>query len=109
MAARHAGPEARSLLNTYFACGDLDELTGLFGQAGLQVTATRTHSGTARFPSIDALVSTEVESTPLRERISEEVYERIKTGAREVLAEFTTADGALKAPFEVHVVAARPL
>jgi SAM-dependent methyltransferase len=109
MAAGHAGPEARSLLNTYFACGDLDELTGLFGRAGLQVTATRTHSGTARFPSIDALVTTEVESTPLRERISGEVYERIKTAAREVLAEFTTAGGALEAPFEVHVVAARPL
>ena len=27
MAARHAGREARSLLSTYFACGDLDELS----------------------------------------------------------------------------------
>jgi SAM-dependent methyltransferase len=108
MAARHAGPEARSLLTTYFACGDTGELTGLFGQAGLQVTAIGTHSGTARFPSIDALVTTEVESTPLRERISAEVYDRIRHGAREVLAPFTTADGALEAPFEVHVVAARP-
>jgi SAM-dependent methyltransferase len=108
MAARHAGPEARSLLNTYFACGDLDELTGLFGQAGLQVTAAGTHSGTARFPSIDALVTTEVDSTPLRERISDDVYDQIRLGAREVLAGFTTADGALEAPFEVHVVAARP-
>jgi SAM-dependent methyltransferase len=108
MAARHAGPEARSLLNTYFACGDLDDLTGLFAQAGLQVTGTGTHSGMARFPSADALVTTEVESTPLRERISEETYERIRKGAREVLAPFTTADGALEAPFEVHVVASRP-
>jgi SAM-dependent methyltransferase len=108
MAVRHAGPEARSLLTTYFACGDTGELTGLFGHAGLQVTATGTHSGTARFPSIDALVTTEVESTPLRERITEETYDRIRHGAREVLTPFTTADGALEAPFEVHVVAARP-
>src|SRR5438034_11439655 len=57
-------PPARSLLDTYFACGDLDELTSLFGRAGLRVTGTQTHSGTARFGSVDAFVTTEVESTP---------------------------------------------
>ena len=107
VAARHAGLQARSLLGTYFACGNLDDLTGWFGQAGLQVTATSTDSGIARFPSVDALVTTEVESTPLGERITAEVYERIRHGAREVLAPFTAADGALEAPFAVHVVAAR--
>ena len=78
MAAHHAGPEARSLLGTYFACGDLDELRRLFESAGLRVTATRGQAGTARFPSVDALVATEVESTPLRERITDDVYERIR-------------------------------
>jgi SAM-dependent methyltransferase len=108
MAARQAGPQARSLLDTYFACGDLDDLTGLFGRAGLRVTGTETHGGTARFGSVDAFVTTEVESTPLRERISAGVYHRIKQGAREVLAPFTAADGTLAAPFRVHVVRARP-
>jgi len=107
VAARHAGREARSLLTTYFACGDLDELTGWFGRAGLCVTATTTHSGSARLPSSDALVTTEVESTPLGERISAEVYDRIKRDAREVLAPFTADDGTLEAPFRVHVIAAR--
>jgi hypothetical protein len=96
--ARYAGREARSLLTTYFAGGNLDELTGLFGQAGLRVTATVTHTGSARFPSADALVTTEVESTPLGERISAVVYDRIKRGAREVLAPFTADDGTLEAP-----------
>jgi hypothetical protein len=63
--------------------------------------------GLTRFPSVDALVTTEVESTPLGERITAEVYDRIRHGAREVLAPFTAADGALEAPFAVHVVAAR--
>lgn len=108
MAARQAGPQARSLLDTYFNCGDLDDLTGLFGRAGLRVTGTETHGGTARFGSVDAFVTTEVESTPLRERISAGVYHRIKQGAREVLAPFTAADGTLAAPFQVHVVRARP-
>jgi SAM-dependent methyltransferase len=108
MAAQHAGREAHSLLSTYFACGDLDDLTAGFGEAGLHVTATSTHLGTARFASADALVATEVESTPLGERISSDVRNRIKHGAREVLAPFTAADGTLNAPFEVHIVAARP-
>src|SRR5215472_12113107 len=107
VAARHAGPQARSLLDTYFACGDLDGLTGWFGRASLHVTTAGTRSGIMRFSSVDALVTTEVESTPLGERITAEVYDRIRHGAREVLAPFTTADGALEAPFTVHVVAAR--
>ncbi len=107
MAAQHAGSEAQSLLSAYFACGDLGVLMSLFEQAGLPAPTTGTHLGTARFPSVDALVTTEVDSTPLGERITAEVYDHIRAGARTVLAPFTTADGSLEAPFEVHVVAAR--
>ena len=107
MAVSHAGAEARSLLSTYFACGDIDDLAASFQRAGLDVESRTTREGTARFPSVDALVATEVESTPLGARISAEVYDRIREGAREVLAPFTTSDGSLEAPFEVNVVAAR--
>ena len=107
MAARHAGPEARSLLSTYFSCGDADELVGLFERAGLDVTVTSTEHGTARFPSVEALVATEVNSTPLGERLTPEVYELLLTGAREVLAPFTGDDGTLTAPFDCTLVAAR--
>jgi SAM-dependent methyltransferase len=107
MAARHAGHEARSLLSTYFDCGDLGDLTGLFERAGLPSATTATHLGTARFPSVDALVTTEVDSTPLGERIDAGVRDRILDGARGVLAPYTSADGSLEAPFEVHVVTAR--
>jgi len=107
MAAQHAGAEARSLLSTYFSCGDLDDLAAAFAHAGLHVAATGTHLGTARFPTVDALVATEVDSTPLGERITTDVYESIRAGARTVLAPFTTSDGRLEAPFEVHVVAGR--
>lgn len=107
MAAQHAGAEARSLLSTYFSCGDLDDLAAAFAQAGLHVATTGTHLGTARFPTVDALVATEVDSTPLGERITTDVYEAIRDGARTVLAPFMTSDGCLEAPFEVHVVAAR--
>jgi ubiquinone/menaquinone biosynthesis C-methylase UbiE len=104
MVARHAGPEAVSLLSTYWACGDLDQLRALVGSAGLDVTATRTRLGTARFESVDAFVATEVESTPLIDRISQEVYARIREDAREVLRTFTTPAGAVEAPLEGHLV-----
>jgi ubiquinone/menaquinone biosynthesis C-methylase UbiE len=107
MAARHAGPEAIGLLGTYFASGDLDELRRLIASAGLHVAAVRTHMGTVKCPSIDAFVATEVESTPLRERISDAVLTRIREGAREVLRPFIKAGGAADIPLEGHVIATR--
>jgi SAM-dependent methyltransferase len=107
IAARHAGPEALSLLGAYWTCGDIDELRSWFAAAGLPVTELRTRLGTATFPSIDDLVTTEVESTPLVERISAEVYRRIREEARSALAQFTTAGGTAAIPLEGHIVVAR--
>ncbi|MEX0875612.1 MAG: methyltransferase domain-containing protein [Actinomycetota bacterium] len=107
-AARHAGPEAVSLLSTYWSCGDLDALRGLFVSAGLDVFAADARFGTATFPSIDAFVTTEVESTPLIDRISDEAYSAIREDTRKVLDPFTTDAGVLEAPIECHLVAARP-
>ena len=108
MATRHAGPDAASLLSTYFACGDLAALAALVESAGLHVTGTRTRLGRARFESVDEFVAAEVESTPLIARISEDVYGRIREGAREVLRPFTTPTGRVEIPLEGHLVAARP-
>lgn len=104
--AREAGQEAALMLDTYWSCGDLTELRALFASAGLEVTATRTHTGTATFSSADALVATEVEGSPLIERISDDVYDRIKVGARAALAPFLTAEGTLEAPLRGHIVVA---
>src|SRR5262245_11477568 len=107
LAVRHAGDEARTLLTSYFVCGDLDELAALVESARLRVVTARTELGTYRAPSIDAFVTTEVESTPLVQRMSAEVYDRIRAGAHEVLAPYTTSDGAVEAPFESNLIVAR--
>jgi hypothetical protein len=88
MAARHAGPEATGLLSAYFVCGDLDALRSLVHAAGLVEVTARTYRGTVRCPSIDGFVATEVESTPLRERISDGIYGRIRADARALLQPF---------------------
>ena len=106
MAARHAGPEAVALLSSYFVCGDLDDVAGVVESAGLRVMTAEVRTGTYRAPSVDAFVTTEVESTPLAGRIGDDVYQRIRAGAHEVLAAFTAADGSVAAPFGTNVVAA---
>ena len=108
MVALHAGPEAISLLSTYWSCGDLDALTALIESAGLRVDVARTTTGVARFASPEEMVATEVESTPLIERISDDVYARIRSEARDVLAPYVTATGTVDVPLVAHVVAARP-
>ncbi|HEV2068479.1 MAG TPA: hypothetical protein VGR26_01650, partial [Acidimicrobiales bacterium] len=107
-AARHAGPDAVSLLGTYWSCGDLDELRALLAGATLQVVASRARTGTVRFRSVGDFVATEVDSTPLRQRITDQVHDRIRGDAHAVLAPYTTPAGSVEAPIVCHIVAARP-
>ena len=106
LVARLAGPEATDLLSTYFVHGDLDALGALFEAAGLEISAIRTHLATVRFDSIDQFVRTEVEATPLRARISDEVYARILEDSRELLNRYAPSDG-VEVPIEGHIVTAR--
>jgi hypothetical protein len=53
------------------------------------------------------MVATEVDSTPLRERISDEVYRRILDDSRTALRQFRTGTGSVEVPIEGHLVTAR--
>lgn len=106
IATEEAGADAASLLDTYWSCGDLEELRAVVESAGLQVTSTRTHLGAAKFGSAAELVATEVEGSPLISRISDDIYRRIQERAREALEPFGAADGSLRAPLRGHIVTA---
>jgi ubiquinone/menaquinone biosynthesis C-methylase UbiE len=106
MVARHAGPEAVNLLSTYWIHGDLDTLRGRFDSAGLEVTTVHTVRGIARFPSVEQMVRTEVEATPLADRLSDEMYKRIIDESAEILRPFQTEAGA-DLPIDAHLVVAR--
>jgi ubiquinone/menaquinone biosynthesis C-methylase UbiE len=108
LAADHAGPEAVAMLSAYWACGDLDELLHTVRAAGLEVLSSRTRMGTARFASIDEFVAVEVESTPVRARLTADEYDTLRREANTVLEGFTTADGRAEIPIEGHLVAGRP-
>ena len=108
LAARHAGPEAVAMLSAYWACGDLDELLRTVQAAALNVLSTRTRMGTARFASINDFVATEVESTPVRQRLTDDQYDMLRREANDVLESFTASGGRAEIPIEGHLVAARP-
>jgi SAM-dependent methyltransferase len=107
VAARHAGPEAVSLLGAYWVLGDLDRLCAMVEEAGLDTVARTTRLGTARFDSIEELVRIEVEATPLIDRIDADVYDRILADAAVALAAFATAEGRAEIPIAGHLVIAR--
>jgi SAM-dependent methyltransferase len=107
VAARHAGPEAVALLGTYWSWGDVAALQEAFRAAGLEVTSIDTRTEVATFDSIEELVRTEVESTPLVERIDAPTYDAIIAGAEEALSGFAS-NGSVEIPMAGHIVTARP-
>jgi len=58
--ARHAGPEAVDLLNTYLRLGDLAQVRAQLHAAGRQVTRVSVHLTVRHLPSIDAAIAIEV-------------------------------------------------
>jgi SAM-dependent methyltransferase len=104
--AEHLGPEAMELESSYWVLGDLDLVGSLFEAAGLRVTGTRTRSGTARFGSASEAVRTEIEATPLAERIGQELLRRLIETAGEALRPFTVAGGRVELPIKGHLITA---
>ncbi len=107
VAARYAGPAATELISSYFSLGDLDLVFELFDEGGLEVFDTWTRLAAVRFGSIDEFVQAEIESSPLIDRIDDDVYGRILEDCREVLREFRTEEGRAEIPIEGHLIRAR--
>jgi ubiquinone/menaquinone biosynthesis C-methylase UbiE len=110
MVARHAGPDAVQLLGTYWAHGDQDRMRARCESAGLNVSAVVDLVRPASFPSVEAMVRTEVNATPLAERLTEAEQKAIVTESRQVLEPWLSPDGeGLKIPIAGYVlVAERP-
>lgn len=106
IAARHVGPQARSLLATYWNCGDLTALVADVERAGLRVSDRRTRTGTARFDSAADFVATEVEGSPLMERIDTRTLQALSDDVAAELAHYDSAEGRFEIPLVGHLVVA---
>lgn len=104
---RHAGTEARGLLGTYWSKGEVAELRSLLEAAGLQPTPGETVLGQVTFTSVDALVHTEIQATPLAERIDNAAYHAIARDAGATLADYVDAQGTVRLPIRARFIAGR--
>lgn len=82
-------------LHAPFALGDSVALRSLFVEAGMSDVAVAMRRGTARFPSIEAWVRTDVKGWTLADLIDDEQLALLQREAAVALRPYTTADGAV--------------
>lgn len=107
MVARYAGPDAVELLGTYWTHGDAEIMRKRCADAGLRVSAVYEHTRPAYFPNIQTMVLTEVNATPLRDRLGPAQLDQILAESHEVLEQFVR-DGHLVIPLAGYVLSAGP-
>lgn len=105
--ARLFGEHVADELRQPFALGDRSELERLFAEAGLPGATIRTQTGTARFPSVEAWIYTEIRGWTLADVIDDAGYERLLSAATEVMQPFVNAYGEVAFPAPAHIVTAR--
>ena len=107
VAQRVCKPEVVDLLRSPFALGDRARLAELARAAGIDGAEVQTHRCPVRFPSIDALVQTEVMASPIRDVIDDASFDALIRGAREALATWRKDDGEVAFPLPAHILTAR--
>lgn len=100
------GAEVAAALRAPFILGDPRALVARFERAGIPDPELRTLPGTARFPSIEAWVHTDVKGWTLADRIDEEQYQLLLREAQQELKRFCGADGGVAFPAPAHLVVA---
>jgi SAM-dependent methyltransferase len=99
-------PEVVALLRSPFALGDKQRLAGVVADAGIGGAKIETRACPVQFPSIDALVHTEVQASPIRDVIDAQGFEALLEGARPKLAGFTSNGREVSFAISAHLVSA---
>ncbi len=109
MVARRVGQDALRILGTYWVHGDRDVMRRRCASAGLRVTAVHDHERPAYFPSVEAMVRTEVNATPLADRLSQSELDAVIADSYTVFAPFrTSGEAQLTIPVTGYVLVATP-
>ena len=104
---RMCGQEAADALRAPFALGDTGELGALFARAGIAGVRIDTLAATARFPSLDAWIRTNVRGWSFSELGDEEQLEALVVQAKRGMARFVQEDGSVAFGVSAHLVSAR--
>jgi ubiquinone/menaquinone biosynthesis C-methylase UbiE len=92
------GREAAEALSAPFAMGTPGEIQAELARAGLEAEAIREVSGTARFPSLDGWIDTEIGGWTLADMVSAAQTAEVKAAARARLSRFERPDGSVEMP-----------
>ena len=103
---RLAGQPAADALRAPFALGDTEELTKLFESAGAESVKIESRKGTARFPSIRAMVEADLRGwlPVMGVVLEEERIQRILLESESALRRYVTADGRVRFDSPAHIV-----
>jgi ubiquinone/menaquinone biosynthesis C-methylase UbiE len=93
-------------LRAPFVLGDPAGLRSLFAAAGMPDVQIATETGSARFPSIEAWVHTDVKGWTLADMIDDAQYQLLLQAAQTELERFTVADGSVAFASPAHIVTA---
>jgi hypothetical protein len=101
------GPEPAQALAAPYTVGTLSALHDVVS-SGFDDVEVRRLDGLARFPSIDAWVSTDVHAWTLRDLIDDDQFDELRAQARIRLREFSDSSGRVAFPAPALVALARP-
>jgi len=100
------GKSVADALRAPFVLGDPADLRDLLTASGIEGADIRTLSGTARFPSIESWVHTDVKGWTLADLLDDSQYRALLTAAGTDLSKFVLVDGTVAFPAPAHVVTA---
>ncbi len=94
-------------LRAPYILGETEQLQVLFNMNSLSNVVIKTYEGTARFPSIEAWVYTDIKGWVLADTLDEQQIELLLKEAKHDLAQFVTADGSVVFKAPAHIVSAQ--
>lgn len=104
--ARLFGEAAANGIRAPYNLGDVGTLRDLFSAAGLPDVQITTLKGTARFPSIEAWVYTDIKGWVLADMLDDDQFALLLREAQQHLQPFVTADGSVAFDAPAHIVTA---
>ena len=100
------GDDASNGIRVPFVLGDVAGLRALFRDAGLPDAQITTVKGTARFPSLEAWVYTDIKGWVLADLLDDDQFAVLREAAEQALSPFVAVDGTVTFDAPAHIVTA---
>ncbi len=98
------GDEAANGIRAPYNLGAVDNLRALLNAAGINDAQITTRIGTARFPSIDDWVYTDIKGWVLADMLDDAQFDVLLQAARQHLQAYVTADGSVAFAAPGHII-----